>query len=178
MGARTKSRLLAVLIAAVMIMTSVTCVFASEMSSTQGSNNANTSEVSVAKGVITVNTDGEILDSSKGKISGTKITGLKEGQLVKITTTEGDSYRWVKRGVIKKATKKKVTWKKISGANYYLVKLVKNGKTTYKKISGTSATAKKLGVKSLKGYTVSVRPIKKSGGKVYSGEFSKKKKAK
>ena len=178
MGARTKSRLLAVLVAAIMVFTSAIGVFASEMSTTQGTNNANTSSIDVGKGVITVDTAGKIVSASKGKISGNKITGLKAGDKVKIVTSEGTSYRWVKRGKIKTAKKKKVTWKKVKGAKYYLVKVVKNGKTTYKKIKGTKATAKKLGFKSLKKCKVSVRPITTSGGKTYSGEFSKTKKVK
>jgi hypothetical protein len=163
-----------------MVFTSAIGVFAAndEMSNTQGTSNANESYVNVAKGTISVTTSGKIISTSKGKLSGKTVTGLKAGDKVIITTTEGKSYRWVKRGVIKTATKKKVTWKKVKGAKYYIVKLVKNGKTTYKKISGTKATAKKLGKKSLKGYKVSVRPITKVGSQAYSGEFSKTKKVK
>ena len=78
----------------------------------------------------------------------------------------------------KKAKKKKVTWKKVKGASYYLVKVVKDGKTYYKKVKGTSVTAKKLGLKSLKGAKIQVRPLKSSGGHVYVGAFSKTKKVK
>lgn len=178
MGAKAKSRLLAVLVAAIMVFTSAIGVFASEMSTTQGTNNANQSSINVSKGVITVYGASNIISTSKGKIKGSKITGLKAGDKVKIVTNKGTSYRWVKRGKIKTATKKKVTWKKVKGAKYYLVKIVKNGKTTYKKVKGTKASAKKLGFKSLKKCKVSVRPITTSGGTVYSGEFSKTKKVK
>lgn len=178
MGAKAKSRLLAVLVAVVMVFTSAIGVFASEMSSTQGTSNANESSINESQGTITVDTAGKIISTSKGKISGNKITGLKSGDKVKIVTSEGTSYRWVKKGKIKTAKKKKVTWKKVKGAKYYLVKVVKNGKVTYKKIKGTKATAKKLGFKNLKKCKVSVRPITTSGGTTYSGEFSKTKKVK
>lgn len=178
MGAKAKSRLLAVLVAVVMVFTSAIGVFASEMSSTQGTNNANESSISVGEGTITVYNASSIVSTSKGKISGNKITGLKTGDKVKFVTNKGTSYRWVQKGKIKTAKKKKVTWKKVKGAKYYLVKVVKNGKTTYKKIKGTKATAKKLGFKSLKKCKVSVRPITTSGGNTYSGEFSKTKKVK
>ena len=178
MGAKAKSRLLAVLIAAVMVFSSAIGVFASEMSSTQGTSNANKSVVSESKGTISFKDASSIISTSKGKISGNKITGLKSGDKVKIVTSDGTSYRWMKKGKIKTAKKKKVTWKKVKGAKYYLVKVVKKGKVTYKKIKGTKASAKKLGFKSLKGCKVSVRPITTSGGKVYSGAISKAKKAK
>ena len=178
MGAKAKSRLLAVLVAAIMVFTSAIGVFATEMSTQQGTNNANLSTIDVSEGTITVNTAGKIISTSKGTISGNTITGLKTGDLVKFVTNKGTTYRWVKRGKIKTAKKKKVTWKKVKGAKYYLVKIVKNGKVTYKKIKGTKATAKKLGFKSLKGCKISVRPITTSGGKVYSGAISKAKKAK
>lgn len=178
MGAKAKSRILAVLVAAIMVFTSAIGVFATEMSTQQGTNNANLSTIDVSEGTITVYGASKIISTSKGTISGTTITGLKTGDLVKFVTNKGTSYRWVKRGKIKTAKKKKVTWKKVKGAKYYLVRIVKNGKTTYKKVKGTKATAKKLGFKSLKKCKVSVRPIKVSGGTVYSGEFSKVKKVK
>lgn len=175
MGVKTKSRLVALIVAVMMVFTSAAAVFADTASSTAGTNNANKATVYVGKGKIVVKNTKGIVKTSKGKISGKTVTGLKEGQKVTITTKEGKSYRWVKQGVIKSATKSKITWKKASGAKYYLVKIVKNGKAKYKRVSAknTSITAKKLGVKSLKGYKVYVRPLAKSGGKIYSGELSK-----
>lgn len=181
MGAR-KNRIFALLVAVVMIFTSAIGVFASEESSVQGSNNAVATEVKTGSGTINVATSGAIKYSVNGgaeqTVASSPITGLKSGALVKISTSAGDSYRWMKKATIKKAKKKKVTWKKVKGASYYLVKVVKDGKTYYKKVKGKSITAKKLGLKSLKGAKVQVRPLKSSGGHVYVGAFSKTKKVK
>ena len=178
MGVSRKSRLIAVLVAVVMVMLSATAVFAAneEMSTTQGTNNHNKSYVSVAKGTIKVVTDGKILKTNKGKIKGKKITKLKEGNLVKFTTTEGDVYRWVKTTKIKKAKKGKVTWKKVKSKYLigYAVRITdKNGKVTWKKVG-----KKKTSLKVKNGCKVCVRPLAKKGGKVYSGALCKEKKVK
>ena len=132
MGAR-KNRIFALLVAVVMIFTSAIGVFASEESSVQGSNNAVATEVKTGSGTINVATSGAIKYSVNGgaeqTVASSPITGLKSGALVKISTSAGDSYRWMKKATIKKAKKKKVTWKKVKGASYYLVKVVKDGKT-------------------------------------------------
>lgn len=173
MGAIKRGRIIAALMALVMVMTSAAMVFASEESSTQGSSNANATVGNVEKGTLKVTAQGAVQYSvNNGKtwktLNGTKIKKLKKGQLVIVKTDQGTSYRWMQTVKITKAKNKKVKWKKVKGAKYYLVRIVKNGKTTYKRVNGTS-------VKAPKGAKVSVRPVKVKGGKVYAGVFKTKK---
>jgi hypothetical protein len=174
MGAE-KNRIAAVLIALVMVMTSVVGVFATEASVAAGSNQYNTSVANVARGTIKVNTDGKVLSAKPGTVSGNTITGLKEGDKVAFTTTEGTSYRWIKSTKITKAKKKNLKWKKVKGATHYVVRIAKkNGTVKYKRVKGTSM---KKGL--AKGDKVRVRPIYKSKtGKVYVGVFCKARKIK
>ena len=175
-----KSRILALLVAVVMVFTSAIGVFASSKESIeQGTSNADKTVVHYSKGTVTVPEGATVTaNGKKVKVSGTTAKGIKNGALVVITTKNGTSYRWMKTAKIKKATKKKVTWKKVKGAKYYLVKVVKGGKTYYKKVKGTSITAKKLGLKSLKKASVRVRPLKVKSGTVYAGALCKAKKVK
>ena len=164
MGTKAKSRILALLVAAVMIMTSAVGVFAVESSQMGDTKTIKKTVVSVSKGTITVTATGEF-KSSKGKIKGNTITGLKEGQKVTITSLEDGKkvYRWIKTVKIKKAKKGKVTWGKVKGATSYLVRIQsKSGKVTWKTVKGTSLKVKK-------GSKVRIRPLYKKGGKTYSG---------
>ena len=184
-----KSRLFALLTALVMIFTSAVGVFAAEpaKSPTQGVTPApaateystmvhsNDGTIDVPAGsVVTVN-------GQPVTVNGTVASGIPKGALVVITTADGrfTDYRWMKSTTIKKAKKKKLTWKKVKGANYYRVKITtKKGKTYYRTIKGTKATAKKLKLKTLKGAKFRVSPVKVVNGTAYRGGESKTKKGK
>lgn len=172
MGAFRK-KVLTVLIAFVMVMTSAVGVFAAAEPGSDIHGETSTSSVaSVSKGTVTV--EAGIAKTSKGKVSedGTTVTGLKSGQTVTITTTSGDKiYRWMKSVKITSTKGKTVKWKKVKGATKYMIKIYdKNGKfVTTLKTKGTKISSKKY-IK--KGYKVKVRPIK---GK-YVGSLCKTKK--
>ena len=177
MGVKSKSRLIAVLIAAVMVFTSAVGVFATEESVKQGTNQANKTVTSPEKGTIKVSTSGKVTYSTNhGKTWKTAktstITGLKKGKYVIVKTDEGTSYRWVKTVKVTKNKKDKVTWKKVKGAKYYMVRITdKKGKVTWKK---TKKTSYKVG----KGKKVRIRPVTKKKGHVYAGALCKTKKVK
>ena len=186
MGVKTSRRIAAVIVALVMIMTSAVATFAATKydtaSSAQGTSQANKSTGNMTDKTITVDDyTGQVsAKTSKGKVlkvDGNEISGLKVGDLVTITTDNGDSYRWFKTAKVKKATKKKVTWKKVKGASFYVVKVLdKKGKTVfYATKSGKTTSCK---IKAKKGYKVYVRPIKKVGETKYVGVWSKAKKVK
>ena len=175
-----KNRLFALLIAVVMVVTSGVGVFAAD-SSTQGATSVPiATEVHTGSGTVDVPAGATVtVNGAPASVSGTSVSGVPKGALVVVTTADGQTdYRWMMTTKIKKAAKKKVTWKKAKGASYYLVKVVRKGKTYYKAVKGTKVTAKKLGLKSLKGAKVRVRPLKIVGGIVYAGGLSKTKKAK
>lgn len=178
MGA-SKRRVLAILIAAVMVMTSAIGVFAADKSPDIGSLPTGKTTTSVSKGTISVEADGAV----KYKVNGSKksktatdgiIKNLKKGDTVEITATVQGKKKtirvWVQTTKVTKAKNKKVTWKKVKGASYYKVKIVsKSGKVSWKTVKkGTS-------VKVAKGSKVSVMPVKKVKGKVYKGVTSKSK---
>lgn len=180
-------RFLAVLVALVMVMTSAVGVFATKESTTQGTNNAVKAVGKVSDKTIKVKTADKTfkykVNNGKWKTSkSTTLKKIKEGSTVIIKTSGGKTYKWMKTVKIKKATKKKVTWGKVKGANKgYLVEVTKkNGKKIYKKVGKgtTSITASKLGLKSLKGCKVRVRPLKSKSGKVYAGVLCNSKKIK
>lgn len=179
MGVKTKSRIVAVLVALVMVFTSAVGVFATAESTTQGTNQANKTLGSVVKGTIKVtNKKGTIkykINNGKWKTAKSNtIKGLKEGKLVTIKTKKGKSYRWMKSVKITTNKKNNLKWKKVKGAKYYLVKITKkNGKVVYKKVKGNSL---KKGVP--KGAKVRIRPIKVKKGIVYAGVLCKSKKIK
>jgi hypothetical protein len=180
-----RNRILAVVIALVMVLTSVVGVFASspaKKSIEQGSSNANDTYANTAKGTIKVDTASnysyEVVNRKgvKGDVkAGQPITGLKKGDRVVITTKEGKSYRWMVRTKIShKKGSKYIKWKKIKGATRYAIFITdKKGKQTYKHVSG-----KVRKYKCKKGYTYIVRPCKKVGNVTYVGQVSKKYKVK
>lgn len=177
MGVKTKSRLLAVVVALVMVFTSAVGVFAAG-SPTKGATNTSTKTVvHPTKKTVDVKTSSKIqykVNNGKWKTaSSTTIKGLKSGNLVTIKTSTGTTYRWVKSVKIKKCKKNNLRWKKVKGAKYYMVKITKGGKTTWKKVKGTKL---KKGV--VKGAIIQVRPVKVKDGKAYLGALCKERKVK
>lgn len=93
-----------------------------------------------------------------------------------VKTSSKTSYRYIKKGKVKKLTstkkkKVKITWKKDPNATGYQIQCYDG--TKWKKITvgkKTSATIKKL--KSGKTYKFRVRPLKRSSGKTYRGILS------
>lgn len=171
MGVKKTSRLLAVMVALVMVMTSVAGVFAASYdnpSSAAGTNQSNKTVANMNKGTLTVTTSGDSIESSKGTVKGNKISGLKDGNLIVITSDEGKTYRWFKKAKGLKVKSSKLSWTKVKGASYYVLKINRGGKTIYKKVSKNSFKCKK-------GDKVWVRAIKKSGGNTYTGVWSSKK---
>ena len=187
MGTR-KNRVFALLIAVVMILTSAIGVFAAEPTSsvTQGAqptaaDTPFSTEIHSKAGTIDVPAGSTVtVDGQPVTVNGTVASGIPEGSLVVVKSADGKfvDYRWMKTGKIKKAAKKKLTWKKVKGANYYLVQVTKKGKTYFRLIKGTKATAKKLKLKTLKGAKFRVRPVKLVNGTPYLGGLSKVKKGK
>ncbi len=180
MGVKTKSRLLAMLVALVMVFTSAVGIFAADESTTQGSKNAieTVGKVTKGKASFKISASGTVkykINNGKWKTAkSTSIKGIKEGKLVTFKTGDKTSYRWAKSVKITKCKKNNLKWKKVKGAKYYLVKITKKGgKVVYKKVKGTKL---KKGVP--KGAKVQVRPLKVKGGKVYVGVLCKKKKVK
>lgn len=188
MGTR-KNRMFALLIAVVMIFTSAIGVFAAEpaKSVTQGAQptaadtpfvtqvHSKAGTIDVPAGSTVTTADGQAVT-----VNGTVASGIPEGSLVVVKSADGKSvdYRWMKTGKIKKAAKKKLTWKKVKGANYYFVQVTKKGKSYFILVKGTKASAKKLKLKTLKGATFRVRPAKLVNGIQYLGGLSKAKKGK
>ena len=186
MGTR-KNRVFALLIAVVMVFTSAIGVFAAG-SPTQGSTtpaatdyNPVATEVHADNGTVDVPTGATVTANGQPvTVEGNLASGIPKGALVVVTSADVKTvdYRWMQTTKIKKAAKKKLTWKKVKGANCYLVKIIKKGKVRYKLIKGTKASAKKLGLKTLKGTKLRVRPIKVVSGIPYLGGLSKAKKGK
>lgn len=175
MGA--KRRVLALLTAVIMILSSAACVFADDTSSPQGGGTALKTKGSVSKRVITVNVDNASYKLKGGKsfkaVKNGKITKLKVGSLVIIKNNDNTkevAYRWLKTVKIRKNKNGKITWKKVKGATGYQIRYItKNGKVKTVKVS-----SKTLSKKLKKGYKVQVRPLKKSGNKTYMGVLCKK----
>lgn len=181
MGVR-KNRILALIIAVVMVLTSAVAVFADTESTTQGTNNGNKSVVSTSDRTIVVKKAGGTVKYSvdNGKTwktaKSSTIKGLKAGQYVNIKTKNGETYRWVKTTSITKASRSLLKWKKVSGAKAYLVKVTKGKKVYYKKVKGTSLKASAFkGVKTYKGAKIRVRPLTEKNKHVYSGALCKTK---
>ena len=184
MGVKTKSRLLAVLVALVMVFTSAVGVFAAGSPTKGATTPTKTDTVTPTKTIVhptqqTVDVKApsaiqyKVNNGAWKTASSTTIAGLKKGDLVTIKTSNATTYRWVKSVKIKKCKKGNLKWKKVKGAKYYMVKIVKNGKTTWKKVKGTKL---KKGV--VKGAVISVRPVKVKGGKAYLGALCKERKVK
>ena len=180
MGVR-KNRILAMIIAVVMVLTSAVAVFADVESTTQGTTNANKSSIiSMKNPTIVVKKAGGTVKFSvnNGKTwktaKSSTIKGLKAGQYVNIKTKNGETYRWVKITSITKASRSLLKWKKVSGAKAYLVKVIKGKKVYYKKVKGTSLKASAFkDVKTYKGAKISVRPLTEKNKHVYSGALCK-----
>jgi hypothetical protein len=183
MGVKTTKRLLSVMIALIMVLTSVCAVFAAASPEegtqyplkTYGSAKKN----GKVKGYLKVDTEAPVSDiqySVNGKAYQTaksyEITGLKEGNYVIIKT--GDKYkkyRWMKSTKVSRKSGKTVKWTKTKGATgYYITEIKKNGKKVYKTVGSNVRT-----YKAKKGSTVRVRPLKKKSKSniVYNGVTSK-----
>jgi hypothetical protein len=189
MGVR-KNRFVAVLIALVMVLTSAAAVFAvtGEDSPIGPDYTTLNSEVFADDGRIRVeDLSGTVYKVNSGEyqpVSGTDITGLSVGNLVTIRNSEAKkvAYRWVKTTTIKTAKRTKVTWKKVTGAKEYIVRVTykKNGKTKTKSVvvKGTSVKPSKFNLKSFKGCKVRVQPVRETAGNKWVGGLSKTKKVK
>jgi NifU-like protein involved in Fe-S cluster formation len=182
MGVKTTRRLLSVMIALIMVLTSVSAVFAAGSPDkgkqydlkTYGAAKKGTDKVATYLKVVTEAKVSDIKYSINGgkykTATSKKITGLKEGKTVIVKTGKKyKNYRWMK--TTKASQKKKgakVTWKKIKGATGYVVVInTKNGKTINKTV-GKNVTS----YKAPKGSKVRVRPLKKKNGHVYMGILS------
>ena len=178
MGVKTKSRLLAVVVALAMVFTSAVGVFAAGSPTKGATNTATKTVVHPTEKTVDVETSSAVQykinnGAWKTASSSTTIKGLKSGNLVTIKSSTGTTYRWIKSVKIKRCKKNNLRWKKVKGAKYYMVKITKGGKTTWKKVKGTKL---KKGV--VKGAVISVRPVKVKGGKAYLGALCKERKVK
>jgi hypothetical protein len=182
MGVKTTRRLLSMLIALIMVLTSVSAVFAAGSPDkgkqydlkTYGAAKKGTGKVAT---YLKVETKAKVSDIKYSVNSGTyktakskKITGLKEGKTVIVKTgNKYKNYRWMKTTTGSQKKKgAKVTWKKVKGATGYVVVVkTKNGKTINKTV-GKNVTS----YKAPKGSKVRIRPIKKKSSHVYMGILS------
>lgn len=171
-----KNRIIALLVAVVMVLCSAAMAFAADKTSestAQGTSQANKTTVNVSKGTVKVKDATKIIKTSKGKISGTTIKGLKKGDKVTITTSSGKTYIWMTTTKVTKAKKSKknvnVKWKKVKKATKYVVQYKLKGKTYYKSVGKKTSAKLPKGAKNVK-----VRPLSKK----YVGVWSKTKKVK
>jgi hypothetical protein len=182
MGVKTTRRLLSMMIALIMVLTSVSAVFAASSPDkgkqydlkTYGAVKHGTAKVATYLRVETQAKVSDIKYSVNGgkykQAKSKRITGLKEGKTVIVKTgSKYKNYRWMKST---KSTQKKkgakVTWNKVKGATGYVVVVYhKDGKVTNKTV-GKNVTS----YKAPKGSKVRVRPIKKKSGHVYMGILS------
>jgi hypothetical protein len=173
MGVKKTSRVLSVLIAVVMIMTSAIAVFAVE-SPVRGLTTIGKVKENKVVGQLEVITQGKdvqykVNGGSYKTLTGDLITGLNTGDKVIVKNEYGDkNYRWMKTvKVTQKKKGAKVTWNKVSGATGYQIQITdKNGKVTRKTLGKNTRSYKvKAGCK------VRVRPLKKikSSGNTYMG---------
>jgi hypothetical protein len=179
MGAKRTSRLLAVLVAVVMMMTSAVGVFAAG-SSTGGQTVTPAADVNYSSKTIVVNTNGATYSTDGGKTYKSVTNNTiyaKSGSTVIVKQGNTTSYLWMQTAKVSKAKKGKVTWKKTKKAKKYQVYVYnKKGKVVKKKtVKGTSYSSKKY---LKKGYKVKVRPITVKKSKSYLGAWTARKKIK
>ena len=184
MGAKITRKLLAVMITVALLMTSGVGVFAAG-SNTNGKKTAYNTEVYYGSKSIKINNAG---DTIKYKLKSAKkwktvktsngsatLKNLKKKGLYIIKNGKNTSYRYIAKNKIKKAKGKKgkatISWKKFKGASKYEI-IATCGSTTKK--FKTSKLSKTIKLKKGK-WTIMVRPIKKSGKKNYTGQWSKAK---
>ena len=165
MGVKITRKLLAVMITVALLMTSGVGVFAAG-SNTNGKKAAYNTEVYYGSKSIKINNAG---DTIKYKLKSAKkwktvktsngsatLKNLKKKGLYIIKNGKNTSYRYIAKNKIKKAKGKKgkatISWKKFK----------------------TSKLSKTIKLKKGK-WTIMVRPIKKSGKKNYTGQWSKAK---
>ena len=174
MGAKRTSRLAAVLIALVMIMTSGYAVFAAD-SSQRGKTNEGVATVDVEDGTIAVSGSNAQYSTDGGKTWKTvqdNVIFAKKNATVIVQTDQGTSYSWMTRATVSNTKKGKITWKKVKGAKKYTVK-VYNKKGKLLKTKTVTKTSWKSSKFLKKGYKVRVRPVKVKSKKSYVGQWSK-----
>lgn len=180
MGAKAMRKILAVLVAAAVMMTSGIAVFAADTPSSQSGSTAAPTTVEVSGSSITVsNANGQTVEyklSSSSKwtaVSGNTISGLKTGKKYEIKVGNTTYKRLIAKGKIKSAKKKgkkaTVKFKKKKGAKKYVVTAIntETGKKITKTVKSLSATLK------LKKGTWKITVTPKNGA--YKGQASKAK---
>ena len=181
MGNKLMRRMVTLLVAAAMIMTSGMFAFAASGSPTTGKvtkvssvgarsgktltiswkvdNKATKYKVKVGKKVYTTTKTSLKVNTKAGqsyKITVTPVYGSKNGKAKSATS------RWMKTTTVTKATpaKKavKLTWKKVAGATRYQILQYKNGKWTV--VASVKGTSKTIKVAKKGSYKFRVRPVK------------------
>jgi hypothetical protein len=163
MGVKKVSKLVSVLIAFVMIITSAIGVFAVD-SPKRGLTTIGKVKNNRVVGQLEVVTEAQkvtysVSGSDYVKLEGNMITGLKAGNTVIVKNEFGDkSYRWMRTVKISQKKKgAKCTWTKLTNATGYQLWITnKSGKVT-KKTVGKKVTSYKLKA----GYKLRVRPLKR-----------------